>query len=65
MHHHPIQGQTEGRHLADHRAPSTGARTAHFLKLARRPREIFHVKRSASGTARLRAFLNIERGRTA
>lgn len=65
MHHMPTPGQTEGRHLADHRAPSSGARTARFLHLARAPREMFHVKRPAPGSARLKAFLSIARGRSA
>ncbi|MFN3991872.1 MAG: hypothetical protein ACK4IU_03075 [Tabrizicola flagellatus] len=52
------------RHLADHRARSTGARVKHFLRLSRTPRDTWLRARGASGAARLVQFLRIERGRT-
>lgn len=55
----------KGRHLADNRAPSTGSRTAQFLRLARSPREMFHARHTAVGASRLMQFLRIARGRTA
>ena len=60
MHHDP-----KGRHLADNRAPSTGCRTAQFLRLARTPRQTFHARHAPVGSLRLIQFLRIARGRTA
>lgn len=51
------------RHLADHRAGTTGGRVKHFMRLARTPRETWQRPRGASGVARLIQFLRIERGR--
>jgi hypothetical protein len=57
------------KHLADHRATSTGARMAHFLRLKRReqaqPWQLVFRKPAlrAEGNPRLRAFLRIDRGR--
>lgn len=56
---------TEGRHPADKRSPSTGSKTAHFLRLSRSTREGFHVAHTPSGTTRLKQFLRIARGKTA
>jgi hypothetical protein len=53
------------RHLADHRAPSTGGRLKHFLRLARGPRVTWHRSRAGAGRARLQQFLRIARGRSA
>ena len=53
------------RHLADHRARTTGARLKHFLRLARSPRETWQRPRGKTGATRLIHFLRIERGRTA
>ena len=53
------------RHLADHRARTTGARLKHFLRLARSPRETWQRPRGKAGSARLVQFLRIARGRTA
>jgi hypothetical protein len=53
------------RHLADHRARTTGGRLKHFLRLARTPRETWARPRGGAGKARLIQFLRIERGRTA
>lgn len=55
----------KGRHLADTRSPSTGSRTAHFLRIARGMRETFPSRHTPAGGARLRQFLRIARGRTA
>lgn len=52
------------RHLADHRAISTGSRVKHFLRLARSPRETWARPRGKAGASRLIQFLRIERGRT-
>jgi hypothetical protein len=52
------------RHLADHRARTTGGRMKHFLRLARTQRETWQRPRGALGTARFVQFLRIERGRT-
>ena len=54
-----------GRHQADTRAPSTGSKTAQFLRLARRKREVFHASHAPAGASRLAQFLRIARGRTA
>ena len=54
-----------GRHLADHRAPSTGGRVKHFMLLARTPRETWHRPRPKAGASRLIQFLRIARGRLA
>lgn len=56
--------ESMSRHLADHRARSTGGRVKHFLRLARTPRETWQRPRGSSGTTRLVQFLRIERGRT-
>jgi len=53
------------RHLADHRARTTGARVKHFLRLARTPGETWLRVRGASGSTRLIQYLRIERGRAA
>lgn len=53
------------RHLADHRARTTGARLKHFLRLARHPRETWQRPRGKAGSTRLIQFLRIARGRTA
>lgn len=55
----------KGRHLADTRAPSTGSKTAQFLRLARGKREVFHTSHAPASTSRLTHFLRIARGRTA
>jgi hypothetical protein len=60
-----MQRPAEGRHLADKRSPSTGSRTAQFLRLSRTPREGFHVHHSPAGKSRLAQFLRIARGRSA
>jgi hypothetical protein len=52
------------RHLADHLRTTTGARTRHFLRLSRTPRETWHRPRNGAGVSRLKQFLRIERGRT-
>lgn len=52
-----------GRHIADKRAPSTGGRVKHFLRLARKPRETWHRPHTKSGVTRLMQFLRIARGR--
>lgn len=59
--HHP----TEGRHKADKRSPSTGSRTAQFLRLARQGKETFHTHFEPSRPSRLVHFLRIARGRMA
>jgi hypothetical protein len=51
------------RHLADHRAGTTGSRVRHFLRLARAPRETWKRTRGASGAQRVVQFLRIARGR--
>lgn len=56
---------TEGRHLADKRSPSTGSRTAHFLRLSRSRRKAFHAHHSPAGKSRIAQFLRIARGKTA
>jgi hypothetical protein len=53
-----------GRHLADHRSPSTGGRQKHFLRLARAPKETWLRPRGKAGAGRLLQFLRIDRGRT-
>lgn len=55
----------KGRHLADTRSPSTGTKTAQFLRLARSPRERFHKSRAPESGTRLMQFLRIARGRMA
>ncbi|MDO8882186.1 MAG: hypothetical protein U0934_18540 [Pseudotabrizicola sp.] len=55
----------KGRHLADTRAPSTGSRTAHFLRLARSKRDAFHTSHAPVSPTRLKQFLRIARGRLA
>jgi hypothetical protein len=60
-----MQRPAEGRHLADKRSPSTGSRTAQFLRLSRTPREGFHAHHSPAGKSRLAQFLRIARGRSA
>ena len=55
----------KGRHLADTRAPSTGSKTAHFLRLARAKRDAFHATHAPVTTTRLTQFLRIARGRMA
>lgn len=52
------------KHLADHRAATTGGRVKHFLRLARAGRETWHASRKAAGPSRLVQFLRIARGRT-
>jgi hypothetical protein len=52
------------RHLADHRARTTGSRVKHFLRLARTPRNTWLRARGAAGAGRLVQFLRIERGRS-
>ena len=54
-----------GRHQADTRTPSTGSKTAQFLRIARGKREVFHTSRTPAGASRLAQFLRIARGRTA
>jgi hypothetical protein len=53
------------RHLADHRSKTTGGRTKHFLRLARRTRETWKSSHGKAGPSRLIQFLRIERGRSA
>ncbi|NEX47978.1 hypothetical protein [Pseudotabrizicola algicola] len=60
-----MQRDPKGRHLADTRSPSTGSKTAQFLRLARRKREVFHTSHAPSGGTRLAQFLRIARGRMA
>ena len=60
-----MQRIAHGRHKADKRSPSTGTRTAEFLRLSRTPRETFHTHHSAPKASRLMQFLRIARGRTA
>jgi hypothetical protein len=55
----------QGRHLADKRSPSTGTRTAQFLRLSRPARDSFHASQSPAGPSRLKQFLRIARGRGA
>ncbi|MFN3722739.1 MAG: hypothetical protein ACK4VZ_06830 [Paracoccaceae bacterium] len=55
----------KGRHLADTRTPSTGSKTAHFLRLARGTRDGFHISRAPVSASRLTQFLRIARGRLA
>jgi len=50
------------KHLADHRAFTSGERLKHFLRLARSPRATFHRRHTAVGKGRLAQFLRIERG---
>lgn len=52
------------KHLADHRAATTGGRVKHFLRLARAGRETWHRTRGTAGASRLVQFLRIARGRT-
>jgi hypothetical protein len=52
------------KHLADHRAATTGGRVKHFLRLARAGRETWVRPRGAAGNSRLVQFLRIARGRT-
>lgn len=66
MHRHATMTfHAQGRHLADKRSPSTGTRTAQFLRLARTPRDGFHTSQSPAGPSRLKQFLRIARGQTA
>lgn len=66
MHRHAAQKfHAQGRHLADKRSPSTGTRTAEFLRLSRSPRDGFHISQTPAGPSRLKHFLRIERGQTA
>ena len=60
-----MQTPTQGRHLADKRSPSTGSRTAQFLRISRAPRDRFHASQSPAGPSRLKQFLRIARGQTA
>lgn len=53
------------RHLADHRARSSGGRVKHFLRLSRTPRDTWLRPRGTTGASRLVQFLRIERGRNA
>ncbi|TGD43150.1 hypothetical protein EEB11_09940 [Pseudotabrizicola sediminis] len=55
----------KGRHQADTRTPSTGSKTAHFLRLARGKRDGFHTSHAPASASRLVQFLRIARGRTA
>ena len=56
----------EGRHLADKQQLSDTERTKHFMKLARHPREVFHVNHSHQrANLRLQHFMRISRGHTA
>jgi hypothetical protein len=55
---------TEGRHLVDKRSAVSPSRTAHFLRLARAPRETFHASRDPASNSRLIHFLRIARGRS-
>lgn len=55
----------EGRHLADKRSPSTGSRTAQFLRLSRSPRETFPTRHAAPMGSRMTQFLRIARGKLA
>lgn len=52
------------RHIADKRAPSTGSRARHFLRLSRVPRETWLRPRGAAGSSRLVHFIRIARGHT-
>lgn len=63
--HAAVTFQPQGRHLADKRSPSTGTRTAEFLRLSRTPREGFHTTQKPAGPSRLKHFLRIERGQNA
>jgi hypothetical protein len=55
-----------GRHLADHRSPSKGARLRHFLRIARADRAGWHRAETLAATnRRLVEFMRIARGRTA
>jgi hypothetical protein len=56
--------ESMSRHLADHRATSTGSRIKQFLRLARTPRETWKRTRGASGAQRVVQFLRIARGRS-
>lgn len=56
---------TPGRHAVDKRKPAGPSRTAHFLRLSRTQREVFHTVREPAGNARLMHFLRIARGRLA
>jgi hypothetical protein len=51
-----------GRHAADKRSPVSPSRNAHFLRLARIPRETFHATRQPADHSRLIHFLRIARG---
>lgn len=65
MHHAqptPARAFGSGRHVADKRSPVSPSRTAHFLRLARTPRETFHTDRKPAGNSRLIQFLRIARG---
>lgn len=59
----PIEGQPEGRHIADQRSLPGQIKTAEFLRLSRTPRETFHVARETGSPNRLSQFLRIARGR--
>lgn len=60
-----MQHPSEGRHKADKQSPSTGTRTAQFLRLSRQNRETFHAHFAGARPSRLVQFLRIARGRTA
>ena len=59
----PIEGQAEGRHIADQRSLPGPRKTAEFLRLSRKPRETFHVSRPSESPNRMAQYLRIERGR--
>lgn len=61
---HPTQPPEQGRHLADKRSPVSPSRAAHFMRLARAPRDTFHAPRLPADNSRLIHFLRIARGRT-
>lgn len=60
--HTPTKTFETGRHVADKRSPVSPSRTAHFLRLARAPRETFHTDRKPANNSRLIQFLRIARG---
>ncbi len=60
-----MQRAAIGRHLADKRAPSLGGRVRNFMRIARMPRETFHVHRAPSTGARIVQFMRIARGKLA
>lgn len=55
----------EGRHLADKQQVPQGAGLAQFMKLSRKPREMFHVNHGARSNVRLQHFLRIAKGHRA